>query len=386
MKNLRSKITQSNALQHFDRFSRKAWCYIPEQKTVRKYFFSVTSRDLKASLSVALLILGGLSTDFSFANDLADKNEIHRSEYQGPDKRNIGTQKVLLKPFQQKKMFEDGGVIDFVLSPSGNLLALSKKSIWHFNVATKELKKIKIPTEDSAAKIVALNDSTYFILTKKAIFKLHTSPAVVFRKFEAEKKKERFLDIMTIEHESALKIGAISNQHFYVHEQIARSSKLIRKKAVPASTEKLKDLIFLKDQIFGRTEKRVFSYGKDDRKYKTIFKTGTKVLILSLKSGKILIQTPYSVIVIDERGEIEQTLAVSSTRKLLLTEFTPTQDLFLFDDLQIEMVTPGQRTLNYGTLDLHYKEYAPQKIALRKGTIALLDKKMVHLWKLEGQW
>ena len=65
---------------------------------------------------------------------------------------------------------------------------------------------------------------------------------------------------------------------------------------------------------------------------------------------KLVLKTPFSLIIIADDGSIEQTVPVSSHRKLIDYYLTENIHLYLFDDHQIEIYHPTNKTVYYSNL------------------------------------
>ena len=119
-----------------------------------------------------------------------------------------------------------------------------------------------------------------------------------------------------------------------------------------------------------------------DPKFRMLIKTHNPMMNLALDGSGAVVNTPYAVLRIGERGKMLRSIPVEGRRQLIGTHITPEVHAYLFSDQIIEIYRPAKRSAFRTKVDISSEEKV-KKITVEQEYISILTENGVRAFRLK---
>lgn len=279
---------------------------------------------------------------------------------------------------------ESGDVQDFIWSGEGELFLFTSTSLWLYNHKQRQLRRISLPptaagTDTGTLKLALTEQQSPLIFLQKPqhTYLIRLKPELKVLQLASSKPSlgaGLFHGYPTL----------LSRTTLHSLDTAGKTIQTLTLPPLPQDKTKLKALIdqqhvwlYSSSDIWTLQEKK----GSDAATWKLLTQGLRSIRNLHTHQQYLIIQTPYTIITMNYRGEMEQTIPVSSSRKISHIELNDTHHLYSFDDGRIEIYNTHNRSMKFLELPLKVPTTL-DKVALQGLRIAALVQGELRLFEL----
>ena len=298
--------------------------------------------------------------------------------------KRLAINEIKLNQYQHEKISSDFPLSDVELVGKNSLIFIGKKHIWLLNVVNGALKKISMknqlaPQSGYNPQITPLNNPDHFLISQNNdLLKLEVKPEIQLLKFELAASNERILAIGNL---NLIPTVVTTNGIF----RVTNANKLKLWSKLPQIPVTANQIIVGNEYIWLHSKHDIWKWEEASNKLTKIAKNIKDIENIRITVDRILIQTKYSIIALEKNGYIDQTIPVSSTRKLVLFDVRDNYHTFLFDDKQLEIYDSDKSEIKYTRLPVKRVKSVDRLIFSKGKIISILDGKLAN-YQLEGAW
>lgn len=338
------------------------------------------NKALKIAFSGCFSILFGLllSTNKNFAT--TSGNSLDSSL-----PTNVSISDIRFKSHQLDVLSKDYPIQDVIFTPNKNIIFAGQTSLWFYDRSNQALKRIKVGDHQSQkTSIHSLDRGVYLLRRDNQVFKIKTSPTIKISAISFE-KDEKILDL-SVQGKTKDPI-VLSNKALYKIDINAdtNQSPLQKINLLPKVPARVKNIKIGPRFIWFYSDKNLWRWHPLESSIEKIAKDILSIQDLDFSGDKVLLQTNYSVIALNQDTSIDQTIPVSSTRKLIDFGIFENHHTFLFNDKQLEIYSTAEKKISYSKLNIG-RIRKVNKIIFSRGFLVGIFDGRVQMFQLEGEW
>jgi len=308
-----------------------------------------------------------------------------------------------LSSAHSQALSEDGGVVDGVfLKASNRFMMLTKNYVWSYDFVAKRLHKYTVTARARGQvlgeKLTPFMDHGVLVALKENPTELAHShqggvlivslvPKIRLRRLKMGQKKIHAAAMMG--EEGVLVVGG---DVMFLGEGL-RPRRIVKMPSLDplrASSSSFGDDSGLKARfavsggaVWLYTAQQVFFWKpfKGQRSWQKVVDKVRMIQRVSFVEDRLLIQTPYSVVVMFLSGDIEHTIPVLSRRKLLDMYIDERGHLYVFDDYQLEYYDVRSQRRHYSKLPFDHDD--GMQLRIRYPYLAAIHSGEVMFYKID---
>ena len=334
---------------------------------MRTLFRLPTKKSIAQSATLAFILLAG-----SLAN-AAIKDKIEASQYE-----KISITKVKFSKHIDEAISKDTPILKTSFLGNNSLIFAGQRNLWFYNIESKALKKVGFKDSVTKAMITPVSKTKLIVARDNQLLAITTAPRLSVKKVPLSQNNETILKVGI--HRNIATV--ITTTGVYALKQDKTLKKISDLVEIPRSAE---EIMIGSEYIWLYSKYDVWKWDVHAASIRKVAKNIKTIQNLVSSEDRLLIQTRYSLIVIDKDGNIDQTIPVSSTRKLVQFNISDQYHTFLFDDKQLEIYSSNGSKIKYTKLPVKMTKKV-DKLNFRKGQLlSVLDGRLA-LFRLEGVW
>ena len=283
----------------------------------------------------------------------------------------------------RRALQEAGPLGGLVWSGEGELLLSTAEKLWVYHPEKNQLRLISLPAsehQDSSSLIRVQHQerkSTLFLKNPHHIYLIRLQPEL------------KVIQIALSGSESALGAGLFKGLPTLISPHnlwsLNPQGKPLKTLSLPPLPQKEVKALIADDQIWVYSQSNIWTLQPQENgtmHWKSLVQGLRDIQNLLSHKTKLIVQTPYTIITMNQEGEMERTIPVSSKRKISHIQLENSQHLYAFDDGRVEIYDLNSHTMEF--LELPLKMKAPlSKIALYENKIATLIEGQLRLFELK---
>jgi hypothetical protein len=297
--------------------------------------------------------------------------------------KKVSIHELKLKRYQLDKINSDLPITSVEIVGKNSLVFTGQENIWLLNNANGALKKISVPKKEASksqkSSILTLKSKNSFLIQlNNNLLKLDIKPRIKLTRFPLKKNHEKILSLGNMNDKSLV----ITTEGVF---ELVENSKLRPLSNLPEIPPTAEFIEIAQNHIWLYSKHSIWKWDPISKKTVKIAKNIKTIEDIKFTNDRILVQTKYSLIALQENGAIDQTIPVSSTRKLIKFDIRDNHHAFLFDDKQIEIYDAKTSVVKYSKIPVGQVKSVDQLMFSKGKIVSVLDGNL-KIFQLEGTW
>ena len=313
-------------------------------------------------------------------SEIKGENETSKPKEEASNKTILTSiRQIKLSNYHQARIEKDLPLSSARFVDENQVAFLGKSSLWIYGIKNQSLRKITLSNQTAAIKDLAVVEKDKLLIQKDdSVYIVSLSPV-----------PKVLMHSLTKRGSKVLKIGSLSQKPTIVTTSglytIDKTNKITKDLDLPEIPKEAERIHIGKEFVWLYSKSDIWKWNTTSNKFQKIAKNIRAVKRIVETENRIVIQTKYALIILEKDGNIDQTIPVSSARKLVSFKLTDGNHVFLFDDKQIEFYSPGNSQIKYTQLPVGPIKKVGTFTFLNGKILTILDDN-VFLYQLAGDW